>query len=137
MTYHNCNLYIFRIYSVSPPPPQCVLRPPVTNYMLLYSTLICKKIARVPGGRKKYKLIKLGGQNRIDPIFLYVLFHLIVFEILTKQECRTAESVKNSIRRTCQITVAKISYKWWMFQFFKLKEICERLWSLCDQFALK
>ena len=26
--------------------------PPVTNYMLLYSTLLCKKIARAPGGVK-------------------------------------------------------------------------------------
>ena len=32
----------------SPPPPQC-FSPPVTNYMLLYSTLLCKKIARAPG----------------------------------------------------------------------------------------
>ena len=48
-------------------PPQCVLPyPPVTNYMLFYSTLLCKKIARAPGGRKKFKLTELGG-DRIDP----------------------------------------------------------------------
>ena len=37
--------------------------------MLLYSTLLCKKIARAPGGHKKVMLTKLGGggggeQNR-------------------------------------------------------------------------
>ena len=41
--------------------PQCFLSPPVTNYMLLYSTLLCKKIARAPGGHKKFMLTKLGG----------------------------------------------------------------------------
>ena len=38
--------------------------------MLLYSTLLCEKIARAPGGHKKFMLTKLGGgggQNRIDP----------------------------------------------------------------------
>ena len=55
---------LFRIYSVLP--PQYFLRPPVTNYMLLYSRLLCKKVARAPGGRKKYKPTRLGGweQNR-------------------------------------------------------------------------
>ena len=57
------------IYSVSA--PQRVLRPPpppVTNYMLLYSTLPSKKIARAPGGRKnKSPLSWGGGQKRIDP----------------------------------------------------------------------
>ena len=40
---------------------------PVTNYMLLYSTLLCKKIARAPDGHKKFMQTKLGGRNRIDP----------------------------------------------------------------------
>ena len=36
--------------------------------MLLYSMLLCKKIARAPWGHKKFKLTKLGGGgNRIDP----------------------------------------------------------------------
>ena len=35
--------------------------------MLLFSTLLCKKIARAPGGHKKIMLTKLGGRNRIDP----------------------------------------------------------------------
>ena len=47
--------------------PQVFLWPPVTNYMLLYSTLLCKKIACAPGGHKKFMLTKLGGRNRIDP----------------------------------------------------------------------
>ena len=49
--------------------PPVYFRPPVINYMLLYSTSLCKKIARAPGGRKKYKLTELGGggRNRIDP----------------------------------------------------------------------
>ena len=52
--------------------PQCFLWPPVTIYMLLYSTLLCMKIARAPGGHKKLMLTKLGGggRNRIDPINL-------------------------------------------------------------------
>ena len=56
------------IYSVLPPPP-VFLRPPVTNYRLLSSTLLFKKIARAPGGggRKKYNLTKVGRRNRIDP----------------------------------------------------------------------
>ena len=38
--------------------------------MMLYSTLLCKKIAREPGGHKKFMLTKLGGggggQNRSE-----------------------------------------------------------------------
>ena len=49
-----------------PPPPQCFLRPPVTNYMLLYSTLLCKKIARAPGGHKRFMLTKLGGGGKTE-----------------------------------------------------------------------
>ena len=52
----------FRIYSVSPPPPPPVFfMTPVTNYMLLYSTLLYTKIARAPMGHKRFKLTKLGG----------------------------------------------------------------------------
>ena len=43
---------IYRIYSVSP--PQCSLWPLVTNYVLLYSTLLCKNNTRAPGGHKTY-----------------------------------------------------------------------------------
>ena len=42
--------------------------PPVTNHDPPVSTLLCKEIARVPGGHKRFMLTKLGGmQNRIDP----------------------------------------------------------------------
>ena len=35
---------------------------------MLYSTLLCKKIARAPGVQKRFMLTKLrGGGNRIDP----------------------------------------------------------------------
>ena len=49
-------------------PPSVFCDPPVTNYMLLYSTLVCKKIARAPVGHKKNMLTKLGGggANGID-----------------------------------------------------------------------
>ena len=51
--------------------PQCFLWPPVRKYLLLYSTLLCKKIARAPGGQKRFILTKLeGGGNRIDPYIL-------------------------------------------------------------------
>ena len=39
---------------------------------MLYSTLLCKKIARAPGGQNKFMLTKLRGGglgNRIDPTF--------------------------------------------------------------------
>ena len=35
-------------------PSPSVFYDTVTNYMLLYSTLPCEKIARAPGGRKKF-----------------------------------------------------------------------------------
>ena len=43
--------------------------PPFTNYLFLYSTLLCKKLACAPGGHKKFMLTKRGGggRNRIDP----------------------------------------------------------------------
>ena len=58
------------MYSVlPPPPPPSVYYAPSYKLMLLYSTLLCNKIARAPGERKKYKLTKVGGgggakQNR-------------------------------------------------------------------------
>ena len=52
------------------PPPELFMWPPVTNYMLLYSMLLCKKIARAPGVIKQM-LTKLGrGGGRIDPSWL-------------------------------------------------------------------
>ena len=45
-----------------------LFRPPVfydpqlqINSILLHSTLLCRKIARAPGGHKKFMLTKLGG----------------------------------------------------------------------------
>ena len=49
-------------------PPPLFFMTPVTNYVL-YSTLLCKTIARAPGVHKTYIPTKLGeGRNRIDPI---------------------------------------------------------------------
>ena len=55
-----------RIYSVSLP---VFFMTPSYNLYFLYSTLLCKKIARAPGGHKRFMLTKLGGggRNRIDP----------------------------------------------------------------------
>ena len=59
-----------------------LFRPPVINYMLLHSTLLCKKIARAPGGHKNLCSLSWGGgggQNRskisynMHFIFLYDL----------------------------------------------------------------
>ena len=67
------NFTRFWIYSVS---ASRVFTPPVTNYMLLYRTLLFKKITRAPGGRKNISLLSwgggggAGGQNRIYPDFL-------------------------------------------------------------------
>ena len=43
------------------PPPVIFYKLSVTNYMLLYSTLLCEIIAHAPGGRKRYKSTKLEG----------------------------------------------------------------------------
>ena len=56
------------IYSV-PPPPVFFMTPPVTNSMLLHSTLLCKKIARAPGGQNNLCSLSWGGgakQNRSE-----------------------------------------------------------------------
>ena len=47
-------------------PPHVLFTPPVTNYMLLYSTLLCKNLHVQLRGRKRYKPTKLGegGENR-------------------------------------------------------------------------
>ena len=47
-----------RIFSVSDP---SVFYDPQLQIMLFYSTLLCKKIARVPGGHKRFMLTKRGG----------------------------------------------------------------------------
>ena len=68
--------------------------------MLLYSTLLCKKIARVLESHKKFMLTKLGGRNRVGSnharieqerlhlflISVYQVIHLIVSpQILLKR----------------------------------------------------
>ena len=62
---------LLRIYSVRPPPPSPdppgFLTPPVTNWMLLYSTLLCKKIARGPGESKNISSLRWRGGDRKDP----------------------------------------------------------------------
>ena len=75
---------MFGIYSV--PSPQCFLRPPVTNYMLLYSTLLCKRIARAPGVVKNISSLRWGGGDRIDPMFVYVCL-CVVCSCLLKGFC--------------------------------------------------
>ena len=67
-----------------PPPPPSVFTPPVTNYMLLYSTLLCTKIARAPGGVKNISSLRWGGQNRIDPIFVS---KLKIISIMVEKKC--------------------------------------------------
>ena len=43
--------------------PPVLLWPPVANYMLLYSPLLCKKIPRAPRGHKRFMLSKLGRRG--------------------------------------------------------------------------
>ena len=43
--------------------PLCFYDPKVTNYMLLYSTLLCKKKARAPEGHKRFMVSKLGPKT--------------------------------------------------------------------------
>ena len=53
-------------------PPSVFMTP--SYKFLLYSTLLCKKIARAPGGHRRFMPTKLGGGDRIDPILLYRTF---------------------------------------------------------------
>ena len=55
--------------------PPCFLWPPVTNCMLFYSTLRCKKIARALRGHNKFTLTKLGAgaKQTVDCIALVSL----------------------------------------------------------------
>ena len=48
--------------------PPVFFMTPVTNYVLIYSTLLCKNKARSPGGHKKYIPTKLE-QNRSEMHF--------------------------------------------------------------------
>ena len=81
--FYNCVLHI-----IAPPlnysphgsilfrPPVC-FTPPVTNYTLLYSTLLCKKIARALGGGK-YNSTKPGGiwrNRKYPPSLMHVYRH--------------------------------------------------------------
>ena len=59
--------------------------------MLLYSTLLSKKIARAPGGYKKFMLTKLGGggggggggkQNRYKRV---IMLFIIMVTMTSKQ----------------------------------------------------
>ena len=54
----------------------------MTPSYILYSTLLRKKIARAPGGLKKFMLSKLGGgggRNRIDPkLWQFLIFFLVI-----------------------------------------------------------
>ena len=49
----------YRLLKTLPPPR--VFTPSVTNYMLLNSTLLCKKIAGAPGGVKNVRPLSWGG----------------------------------------------------------------------------
>ena len=54
-----------------------LLTPPITKYMLFYSILLCRKLARVPGVVKKIILTKLGGpKQNISPKFFHTIFSL-------------------------------------------------------------
>ena len=71
--------------------------------MLLYSTLLCKKIARAPGGHKKFMLTKLGGgreQNRSEKtwimknISLFFFIYGLFFLKMEKQYKKTAKLIQ-------------------------------------------
>ena len=61
------------MYSVSPPPPPppSVFYAPSYKFMLLYSTLRCKKNSKCALGHKKHKPTKLGGQKQNRSQFLF------------------------------------------------------------------
>ena len=53
------------LYCFSPP---VFFMTPMSNYILFFSTFLSKKIARGPGGHKRFMLTKLGGGgDRLDP----------------------------------------------------------------------
>ena len=62
-----------------PPPPGVFLRPLVTNYMLWYSTLLCKKNSACAWGRKNISSLRWwwgggGGAKQNRSTFSIVLF---------------------------------------------------------------
>ena len=62
--------------------PPVFFKPPATNYMLIYSTFSCEKIARVPGGHKRFLLAKLGEgakQNRSHTLMARRRLKLVLF----------------------------------------------------------
>ena len=89
--------------------PSVFLLLPVINYMLSYSTLLCKKIARAHGGHKRYLRTKLVGRNRIDPK------RVIFFLKLTKKMSQSAEQaqiyIKNYFIGDISFYVAKVIYR--------------------------
>ena len=75
--------------------------------MLLYSTLLCKKIARAPGGHKKFMLTKVGGQNRIDPKIVmdsrpisYLAMQAIISRKLLTGQVNIVETVSKTGKTT-------------------------------------
>ena len=90
----------FRICFLLPTPVFFTL--PVTNYMLLYSTLLCKKIARAPGGYKKYKLTDLF---RLCPPSLVGAYYL------QPPDTRAIFLHSNLLcNGTCSVTGGRITY---------------------------
>ena len=71
--------------------------------MLLYSTLLCRKIARVPGGHKRHMLTKLGGgekQNRSHKSYktsTHLFFIRFIESDLNSQEISSQEVTDGTV----------------------------------------
>ena len=63
--YRHSLFHNFGTFSVSSP-LMCLMPTSITNLVLLSSTLLCKKIARVPVGRKRYMSSKIGGGGGVN-----------------------------------------------------------------------
>ena len=80
--------------------------------MFLYSTLLCKKIARAPGGHERFMLTKLGGgAEQIQKSFIehettesvrvpgaYVSSYLLLIILFLKNSLSLADTMRSSIK---------------------------------------
>ena len=101
-------------FCFAPPPPQCFLWPPVTNSMLLYSTLLCKKIARAPEGHENLCTLSWDGeQNR--PGKFDIVESVSRIQVMENKSCKIYNFCQNhslqSSEFSCSVTCSWIEYK--------------------------
>ena len=87
------------------------LWPPVANYMLLYSTLQWKKIARAPGVIKDSCSLNWGAWNRIDPKSVWAFYWCLIEPVYCFRSINHTYFYLDSI--------CYINFKYIFFAFFR------------------